>query len=165
MRQFVFLGLVILAIFIQTTALNVIRIWGVIPDLVMILVIFNGFLRGPKEGAFLGLVAGVLVDFVSGTYFGLNTLTLFLAGYLAGLAEPRLYKDSTFVVMGLVGLVTAICQLAHYLLLLFVDVSIAPAAALFRTILPVAIYSTLVVPLFYWYYFRSYRKGWLRDQL
>ncbi|MEW5954839.1 MAG: rod shape-determining protein MreD [Bacillota bacterium] len=164
MRQFIFLGLVMLAVLIQTTALNVVRIWGVIPDLVMILVVFNGFLRGPREGAFLGLVAGALVDFAAGTYFGLNTLTLFLAGYLAGLAESRLYKDSAIVVMGLVGLLTVVCQLAHYLLLLFVDVAIAPAAA-FRTILPVAIYNTLVAPLFYWRYYRSYRKGWLRDQL
>ena len=162
MRLFVFLIMVVLAIMVQTTALQVVRIWGIIPDLVMILVIFNGFLRGTREGAFLGLVAGLLLDFSAGGYFGLNALTMVLAGYLAGIAESRLYKDNLVIVMFLVGLVTVVSQLAQYLLLLYVDVSITPGVAIFRSILPTALYNVLVVPLLYWNYYRSSRTGWLK---
>ena len=162
MRLFVFLIMVVLAIMVQTTALQVVKIWGNIPDLVMILVIFNGFLRGTREGAFLGLVAGLLLDFAAGGYFGLNALTMVLAGYLAGIAESRLYKDNLVIVMLLVGLITVVSQLAQYLLLLYVGVSVTPGVAIFRSILPTALYNVLVVPLLYWNYFRSSRTGWLK---
>lgn len=162
MRLFVFLIMIVLAIMVQTTALQVVRIWGIIPDLVMILVIFNGFLRGTREGAFLGLTAGLLLDFAAGGYLGLNALTMLLAGYLAGIAESRLYKDNLVIVMGLVGLITVVSQLVYYLLLLYVGVFVQPGVVIFRTVLPTALYNILMVPLLYWNYYRSSRTGWLK---
>lgn len=52
MQPLFFLLLVLVLLIFQATALNYIVILGIKPDLILILVILNGFLRGTREGAF-----------------------------------------------------------------------------------------------------------------
>lgn len=158
MQPLFFLLLVIPALILQTTAFDYIAIYGVKPDLVMILVIINGFLRGPREGAFLGFAAGILQDLVSGGYFGLNALAQMTSGYLAGLGEGRLYRDNRVIAAGLTWVCTLGAQLVFQLLLLLVNVSVPVPAALAYVILPTAFYNALVVLVIYGYFYRFARK-------
>ncbi len=159
MQPLFFLLLVLAALIIQTTALNYMAIYGVKPDLVIILVILNGFLRGTREGAFLGFSAGILQDLVSGGYFGLNTLTKMVAGYLAGLGKDRLYRDNRIIAAGLTWVCTVGAQFIFYILLLSVNVSIPVLNAVVNVILPTAFYNALVVLVFYAYFYRFCRGG------
>jgi len=159
LRTLYFLALVLGFILLQTTALNFIAINGIKPDLVLVVVILNGFLRGTREGAFLGFSVGILQDLVGGGYFGLNALTKMFAGYLAGLGEGRLYRDNRVIAAGLTWVCTLGAQLAFYLLLLLVDVSIPLITALVHIIIPAAFYNALVVLVIYGFYYRFSRSG------
>jgi len=152
-----FLLLVLVTLILQTTALNYMVIYGFKPDLVLILVILNGFLRGTREGAFLGFSAGILQDLVSGGYFGLNAITEMVAGYLAGLGKDRLYRDNRVIAAGLTWVCTMGAQLIFYILLLSVDVPVPVVKALAYVILPTAFYNALVVLVIYAYLYRFYR--------
>jgi len=163
LRTLYFLALVLGFILLQTTALNFIAINGIKPDLVLVVVILNGFLRGTREGAFLGFVAGVMQDLVSGGYFGLYALTNMTAGYLGGLGEGRLYRDSRVIAAGLALFCTFGAQMVFYLLLVVVDVRVFVLTALTGIIIPVSFYNALVVLLFYGLYYRSHREGLLSD--
>ncbi|KAF1085628.1 rod shape-determining protein MreD [Sporotomaculum syntrophicum] len=158
MQPLSFLLFVLLAFILQTAAFNYIAIYGIKPDLVLILVILNGFLRGPREGAFLGFAAGILQDLVSGGYFGLNALTKMTSGYLAGLGEGRLYRDNRVIAAGLTWICTLGAQLVFQFLLLLVNVSVPVPAALAYVILPTAFYNALVVLLIYGYFYRYVQK-------
>ena len=54
MRLLLLLLLMGLAIFFQVTLLNFFPVFGVKPDLVLIIVVFNAFLKGSREGALVG---------------------------------------------------------------------------------------------------------------
>jgi len=163
LRTFYFLALVLGFILLQSTVLNFIAINGIKPDLVLVLIILNGFLRGTREGAFLGFVGGVMQDLVSGGYFGMYALTNITAGYLGGLGEGRLYRDNRFIAAGLTWFCTWGAQLVFYLLLAVAEVQVPVLTALIGIIIPVSFYNALVVLLFYGLYYRSHRQGLLSD--
>lgn len=155
-------GFLFLALLLQVTVVNLIRIKGVVPDLVLLLVVFYSFWRGKREGAFWGFVAGLMKDFITGNYFGLNALSFSTAGYLVGWAESRLYKDNSIVVMVVTCLASMAAQLVHYLLLAYLDVKVPPGVALFQVVFFSSLYNALLVPLFYRKFYHLYLRGWFK---
>lgn len=164
MRSFVLLVLVLLAMVLQATLLNFLQVYGIKPDLILLLIIFNSFLQGPREGAFLGCLGGLLQDMFTGNYIGLNMLSKGITGYLVGLFEGKLYKDNTLIMISITMVSTIFCQLIYYGLLFFLGISVAPDYAFYRVILPLGLYNSLIVPIFYGWFRRSNQKGWLRHK-
>ena len=159
MRVFTVLIILFATMLIQSTVLGFIRVGGVQPDLVLLVVIFNAFLRGSKEGAFLGFLGGLWQDILTGNFIGFNALAKFGAGYLVGLVESKLFKDNVFVLLGVTFLATLTSQIIYYLLLVILGVMVPPFWALVRIMLPVALYNTILAPIFYKLFYRSRIKG------
>jgi rod shape-determining protein MreD len=154
MQFIVYLLLLGVILILQTTVLEIITIAGIKPDLVMLLVVLSGFLLGTKEGAFLGFVGGIVEDLFSGSYFGLNALSKMAAGYLAGIAGERLYREN-IPVATIVTFLTSLAGLTvNYLLLLYLDIHVSPLYALFRVAIPDAAYTAVLAPFFFWRIFR-----------
>jgi len=153
-----------IALFLQVTLLNFFPVFGVKPDLVLILVVFNAFLKGSRHGAMVGFLGGLMEDLAVGSYIGMNALVLMAAGYLVGLAESKLYKDSSFIVLVLVWLSAMFTQIFSYVMLSFMGVHIPLGIALFRVTLPSAIYTAVLVLFFYRRFFRSNQEGLLYDR-
>lgn len=162
MRSFVLIGLIILAMLLQATVFSFLQVAGVKPDLILMLVIFNGFLRGSREGAFLGFLGGLAQDIFTGSYIGLNALTKMAAGYLAGLAEARFYNESVIIVTLTTFFTSMVSHGTNYILLYYLDIQVPAFFAIIQVIMPTSLYTALLVPLTYWKFFRSNEKGWLR---
>lgn len=75
--------LVVLAI--QTTLFNELRPYGVAGQIMLLFVICSGIQFGISNGAIVGLVAGLMFDFVVSTPAGLGSITLGITGATAGL--------------------------------------------------------------------------------
>jgi len=163
-RTFALLLLITVALLLEQTVLNFLRVAGVKPDLVLLIVIFNGILKGPREGALWGFVAGSLEDFACGHYIGLNALSKLVAGCLAGLVEFRVYKESVVTAAAVVWAVSFISGGVVYLLLLTLGVFVAPSDAFLRVLLPVAVYNALLSLLFYRSFHRATFYGFLREE-
>lgn len=161
MRFYVLVLMLAVALFLQVTLLNFVALWGVKPNLVLIIVAFNAFLRGSREGALVGFLGGLFEDLAAGSYIGMNALSTMAAGYLVGLTESKLYKDSSLMVVFLVWLSSFVSQSINYVLLLMTDVYVSPGTALFSVIIPAATYTALLAPLFYRKFFRSNHDGLL----
>lgn len=140
---------------LQATFLDCIAINGIKPDVVMIFVIFNGFLLGPREGAFLGYAGGIIQDLFVGSYLGLNALTLMLAGFLSGVCGERLYKENSLIVAVVTFFSSTASLSLYYILLRYLNINIHFIPAFLQIIIPTAFYSMLVVPLFYLRVYRS----------
>jgi rod shape-determining protein MreD len=149
------------ALILQTTVLDYVSVLGIKPDLVMLIVVLNGFLLGTREGAFLGYAAGILEDLFAGGFIGLNALSKMAAGYLAGMAGLRLFRENTLVATGVVFLSTFAGNSVYYILLNMVGIKVPPFYAFFRVIIPVAVYTSLLTPLFFR---RIFRFVQLRDR-
>lgn len=153
----VFLLLLGAALILQTTVLDFVAIKGVKPDLVALLVVLNGFLLGPREGAFLGFAGGILEDLISGSYIGMGALSKMLSGYLAGAAGERFYRESVLIATGVAFIAASAGSVVHYLLLLYLGIYVPPFDALLRVVLPSALYTALLAPFVFWRVLRSVR--------
>lgn len=83
----IFIGRLLLGLLfalLQITLANLIALFNVKPDLVLIYVIIRALKDGPTAGVVWGLGLGFLLDAVSGGWMGLGALSFSVAGFLAG---------------------------------------------------------------------------------
>src|SRR4030065_1738770 len=83
---------------IQTTVVPLVSINGVIPDLILILLVFYSIRYGQIYGTILGFIYGFLFDLITGSLLGSSmlskTLTGFVAGYFSNENKRELYLRS-----------------------------------------------------------------------
>jgi rod shape-determining protein MreD len=154
MQFTVYLLLLGVILILQTTVLDSVAIAGIKPDLVMLLVVLNGFLLGTKEGAFLGFAGGIVEDLFLGSYIGLNALSKMAAGYLAGAAGERLYRENIPVATIVTFLASLTGLTVNYLLLRYLDIYISPLYAFYGVAIPGAAYTAVLAPIVFWRIFR-----------
>lgn len=96
------------AIVLQTSILHFIPIGGIIPDLVLVMIVYLGLVRGPEIGCFSGFAFGLMQDALSKVPLGSNALSKTIIGFLCGIAGKRLYTRSMFSQLLCVGISTAL---------------------------------------------------------
>ena len=130
-----------------------IKINGVHPDLVLILVIGWIILRGLGEGLLWALIGGLCLDFASGAPFGLFTLTMLLVAVAANLSHGRVFGSSIVLPLSLTFPLSFLFNGLALLLLVLLGHPVAWLDAFSSVLLPVAIFNTavmmLVFPLLY----------------
>ena len=94
------LGLLIVAVVVlQTTVLSAgLRVFGVMPDLGLVLTVAVAFSVGPERGAVFGFVTGLAVDLFLSTPLGVSALSFALVGYGAGIVQGGLLRPSRWTV-------------------------------------------------------------------
>jgi len=82
---------VTVSVVLQVTLLSRLGLPGATPDLVLVVTMAYGFVRGPVVGASIGFSAGILLDLMPPSlgYFGLTALLLAVAGFIAGTVAER----------------------------------------------------------------------------
>jgi rod shape-determining protein MreD len=101
MRGRIILYIVLIFIFVttQVTVLNFIEIFGVRPNLVIILIVSISLLEGRNQGAVVGFFAGLCLDAVIGVALGYHALIGMLLGILLGNINKRFFKENLFVML------------------------------------------------------------------
>ncbi len=85
------------AMILQTSdLLELIKIGGAKPDLILILVVWLGLVKGSNVGCISGFFFGLFEDGYSGMSLGSNALTKTILGFFCGLSGKRLYTQSLF---------------------------------------------------------------------
>lgn len=105
-RRVGFFGvLFILSVVLQSTLLHFLRIGGVKPDLLLVIVVLSAVLKGKRTGAAVGFAYGFLEDLIIGKYIGSQALTKMVTGYIIGHLERKVFPDNIFipVVVGFAG--------------------------------------------------------------
>jgi rod shape-determining protein MreD len=115
---------------LQATVVSRVTIWGVFPDLPLLLVVSWGLLRGSRQGLLWGFVAGIVVDLFSGAPFGAATVPLMAVGFLAGLGENLVFRNLPLLLLT-VFLATVVYDL---LFLLMVQILASPLPGTVHTV-------------------------------
>ena len=84
--------LVFLFVAIQTTVMPEVAIASIQPNLLIIATASFGFMRGSREGMFVGLLAGLIIDVLYGDIIGFFGLMYLIIGFLNGMFED-IYLD------------------------------------------------------------------------
>jgi len=81
----------VVAVAVQVSLLSRLGLPGATPDLVLVVVMAFGFVRGPVAGSAVGFAAGLLLDLAppSVGYFGLTAALMAIAGFAAGVVAER----------------------------------------------------------------------------
>jgi len=94
MRFFIFL---FLAVILQTTVFGYIASVGILFNLVLALIILFGFVKGGYQNMVpAALVAGILLDSISGAPFGVFLFGLVIVALLLDLLSSSLPRDNLF---------------------------------------------------------------------
>jgi rod shape-determining protein MreD len=131
---------------LQTTVMPHLSIWGVFPDLPVLVVAGWGLLRGAAEGSLWGFIAGLAVDLFSGAPFGAATLSLVVVGVLAGLGKASALQAQVALPMLTVFLATIGYNLIFLLVLQISGQTVVWFDSLLRIILPSAVLNAVLTP-------------------
>ena len=110
--------LVVLLFFVlQINLFNYFQLFGVIPNIGIILVVVISICAGKNIGAITGLAYGVLFDSCFETSFGLYTALFGIIGYLVGFLKGKLALDNKASLFIMIALSTIIIEFMSVIVL------------------------------------------------
>jgi len=89
--------MLIAALLIQTTVLVRMRVFGVMPDFMLLVAVAGGITAGATRGAVLGFSSGMLIDLFLPTPLGLSALVFTLVGYGVGVANTGVLRSAWYI--------------------------------------------------------------------
>ncbi len=108
--------LLLLAV-LQTAVLPRFPIYGLSPNLVFLLALAWGLLRGVNEGVALGFGAGLILDLFSVGPVGVTSLAIMTAVFAAIWVQQALPPERFFLPLALAGFATLVFLFVYFLLL------------------------------------------------
>ncbi|MDD7729073.1 MAG: rod shape-determining protein MreD, partial [Clostridia bacterium] len=73
---------IIVCFLLQCTVMDLISIGSITPNLMLVLCVSMGLMRGRKSGLWVGFFSGLLVDLFYGSLFGFYALVYMYTGFL-----------------------------------------------------------------------------------
>ncbi len=142
-------ALVIVAL-IQATWMPHLALFGVFPNLPLLVVTSCGLVQGVGPGALWGFIVGVSIDFLSGAPFGAATIALVVIGFLAGKAKLGAIRAHIALPMLTVLVATVIYEIIFLTVLAISGEHTVWWESLVRIILPAAALNALLTPPILW---------------
>ncbi|WP_310605507.1 rod shape-determining protein MreD [Anaerosporobacter sp.] len=150
MKRFIMSVIVIIVCFLlQSTVFQALSIAGVAPNLLLIVTVATGYMRGRTEGIYVGLACGLLVDICYGDMIGLFGLMYMCIGYLNGYAHKIYFRDDYTMPIILVSISDFLYGFFYYVFLFLLRNRLDFFFYLRRIILPELIYTVVVSILLY----------------
>lgn len=115
MRWIRYFLLIVSLVVVQTAVFPSLRVFGAVPDLLLVATVAVAYERGPETGAVFGFVAGVAIDCFLASPMGVSALAFSLTGYGVGVFQSGLVRSSRWMapilggIGGLVGGFLWIC--------------------------------------------------------
>ncbi len=133
----------------QATLSPYIKVSGVHPDLVLVLVIGWTCLRGLPEGLTWTLIGGISLDFLSGATFGIFTFTMLAVMLVTILFHGRLFGSSIVIPLSLTFPLSLLFNGLALLCLNLLGRPIAWDEVLSTILIPAAIFNTVIMLFFF----------------
>ena len=146
----------LIVLLVQLTVIPFIAIAGVIPDLILISLVYYSISRNQFYGTVLGASYGFLIDLITGSLLGSSMLSKTIAGFTAGYFSTETKKEiniSTYIF----SLIVFICALIDSIVFSFFsafDVQTNIFKLLFEQALLPSLYTATVSILFIFSPFR-----------
>lgn len=116
MRRVALIILVTAAVILQVSLLPALRPFGVVPNLVLVVIVLSALQVVTSEGLIAAAAAGLVLDLVSGANFGLWTGVLMLVALVVGvMRRAGIELDGAVVAIGLVAAATIVMAIVIWL--------------------------------------------------
>ena len=140
---------VVVCFLLQCTVMDLISVGSVTPNLMLVLCVSMGLMRGRKSGLWVGFFSGLLVDLFFSSIFGFYALIYMYIGYLNGQFHHIFYPDDIKLPLISIFVSDLLYGILYYLTLFMLRGRFHFSYYLVHIIVPETVYTILITLLFY----------------
>jgi rod shape-determining protein MreD len=141
--------LLILVAVLQSSILPQIRIFGLVPNLMLLTVVAWSFRRGPNDGIVWGMIGGLMIDLASGAPLGISPLPLMIAALVVGAGRARIFSGNLVLPVIISLLTLALYQVLYVVLLMLVGQPVSWEEGVLRVAAPLVFLNLVLMPIVY----------------
>ncbi len=146
--------LIILCVLLQSTVCPMIAVGGIKPNLLIILTVSFGLMRGKKDGMWIGFFCGLLTDVFFESTLGTNALLYLLVGYFSGYFYRIFYDDDIKTPLLLISVSDLGYGIVQYIFRFLLRGRLNFFFYLGRIILPEVVYTLILTIICYQIFYR-----------
>ena len=146
------IGLVItflIIYFLQVNFFSWFRIFGVMPNVFVILTLFIGLFYNKIAGVTYGIFFGILLDLFIGKKVGISAMMLGIVGLIGGIFDKNFSKESRLTIMVMVFVSTIVFEFGLYFLGYLVFKNSVEILPFIRILLIEAIFNVIITIIVY----------------
>ena len=148
-RKITMLLLILIGYLIQSTMIRILPMGGVAPNILIILTSCFGFMRGKKEGMYVGFISGLVIDILFGNIIGFYALAYMVIGYLNGFFASIFYPEDVKRPMVLITSSELVYCFIVYVFRFLIQGKLRFGYYFLHVILPEIVYTIFVTIIFY----------------
>lgn len=142
-------GIILVAFLLQSTVFQVLSLGSIGPNLMVIVTSSFGFMRGKKEGLWVGFFCGLLEDIFYGRLLGMHAMIYMYIGYANGYFNHIFYEEDIKLPIFLISVSELVYGLSTYLIMFMMRSRFAFVYYLMRIILPELLYTIVITLVLY----------------
>ena len=143
---------------LQTALFPFLELGGIVPNLLLVLTVFYGFMRNTREGMIAGFFCGIVLDLSTGLLFGVHALALLFIGALNGLLRLIFYSDDVKLPIVFTAISDIIYGLFMFTFFFLQRGSNHFEYYFFHLILPEAVYSMVMAFFLYFIFYKIFDR-------
>lgn len=140
---------VFLILVLQTTVLDGIRIFNVMPNVLLISVICYSLITADLRGLIFGFASGMLLDITGGRMIGINTLLCMYVAFSCIWMCDKLYNNNELIAASFTFVISLIYGAVMYVINFLLWGELGVLYAILRVIIPETIYNTILALFIY----------------
>ena len=140
---------ILIAYVLQCAVFPALAVANIKPNLMLIITASFGFMRGPREGMFVGIASGLLIDIQYGDMIGFYALVYLLAGYASGIFKQMFFDEDIKLPIALIAVSDLVYGIVIYFLKFLLRSDFDFLYYLNQVIIPEAIYTVAVTLVVY----------------
>lgn len=148
-RKITMAVLILLSILLQSTVCQMISIASIKPNLLIILTVSFGLMRGRRDGMLTGFFCGLLTDIFFESIIGFNALIYLWVGYFSGYFYRIFYDDDIKTPLFLISVCDLTYGIIQYGFMFLLRGRIQFFYYLGRIILPEVLYTLILTIICY----------------
>ena len=150
MKRCITIGIIIIVCFLcQSTLFQYLKLGGVVPNLLLIITMSFGLMRGRKEGMLVGFFSGLLIDIFFGTVMGPYAFIYMTLGYANGFFHRIYYVEDVLLPMLMITINDFMYNVIIYIIFFMLQNKLHFSDYMQQIILPEMIYTILITLFFY----------------
>ncbi|MCI8635761.1 MAG: rod shape-determining protein MreD [Eubacterium sp.] len=148
-RKITVTAIIIICFLLQCTLFKSLAIASISPNLLIIVTSSFGFMRGKRDGIYIGFLSGLLIDLFYGGVIGFYALLYMYTGFFNGFFRKLFYPEDIKLPMILISASDIFCNLLIYFSRFFLRSRFAFRYYFIHIIAPEWVYTILVTVFLY----------------
>lgn len=148
-RKLVVFFIIIISFLLQSTVFEALAFASISPNLLLVVTSSFGFMRGRKEGMWIGFFCGLLFDVFAGNVIGFYTLIYMYIGYINGFFRKMFFPEDIRLPIFLICASDLACNILIYVFLFLLRGRLDFPYYLLHIILPELVYTIVVTIVLY----------------